>query len=346
MVRGGVAESSSTVRRPPLRRGGAHRRRDRGADPPRSHRPPGPGRVARRCSRVRNGLLLQVLARDAADHTHVFEFRPRRHADGRALARRAALTRVTAVVLAIDAGTTGVRTVAVDPTAPAVGFAYREFPQHFPRPGWVEHDPDDIWRAVHDTLAEVVAGLDGRHRRRRSASPTSARRSSCGTASTGRPRHRAIVWQDRRTAARCDDLRVAGVEPLVRARTGLVLDPYFSATKLEWLLARGRRRRRRRPRVRHRRLVGAVEPHRCARDRAVEREPHDAVRHRHRRLVRRAARAVRRAALVPARGPPEQWALRRSPIPTRAAGLRGAGVGHRRRPAGRAVRPGVLLRRA
>jgi glycerol kinase len=142
------------------------------------------------------------------------------------------------VVLAIDAGTTGVRTVAVDSDGAAVAFAYREFPQHFPRAGWVEHDADDIWAAVHDTLAEVVAGLGdatvagiGITDQRETVVVWDRK--------TGRPRHRAIVWQDRRTAPRCDELRAAGVEPLIRARTGLVLDPYFSATKLEWLLGEG-----------------------------------------------------------------------------------------------------------
>jgi glycerol kinase len=145
---------------------------------------------------------------------------------------------VADVVLAVDAGTTGVRTVAVGPDGRSRAFAYRELPQHFPRPGWVEHDPDDIWRAVQDTLAEVVemvaddtvVGI-GITDQRETVVVWDRR--------TGRPRHRAIVWQDRRTAARCDELRDAGVEPLVRERTGLVLDPYFSATKLEWLLRDG-----------------------------------------------------------------------------------------------------------
>ena len=142
------------------------------------------------------------------------------------------------VVLAIDAGTTGVRTVAIDADGASRGLAYREFPQHFPRPGWVEHDADEIWAAVHATLGEVLEGLDGETvvaigiTNQRETVVVWDRR-------TGRPLHRAIVWQDRRTAARCDDLRVAGVEPLVRSRTGLVLDPYFSATKLEWLLREG-----------------------------------------------------------------------------------------------------------
>jgi glycerol kinase len=145
---------------------------------------------------------------------------------------------MTEVVLAVDAGTTGVRTVAVGPDGASRAFAYRELTQHFPRPGWVEHDPEEIWRAVQDTLGEVVGALDGYTvagigiTDQRETVVVWDRR-------TGRPRHRAIVWQDRRTAARCDELRDAGVEPLVRARTGLVLDPYFSATKLEWLLRDG-----------------------------------------------------------------------------------------------------------
>jgi glycerol kinase len=142
------------------------------------------------------------------------------------------------VVLAIDAGTTGVRTVAIDAHGTSRAYAYRELPQHFPRPGWVEHDPDDIWRAVQDTLGEVVAVLDDD--RVLGIGVTDQRETVVvWDRRSGRPRHRAIVWQDRRTAARCDELRAAGVEPLVRERTGLVLDPYFSATKLEWLLRDG-----------------------------------------------------------------------------------------------------------
>ncbi len=142
------------------------------------------------------------------------------------------------VVLAIDAGTTGVRTVAVGADGANRGFAYREFPQHFPRPGWVEHDAGDIWGAVQDTLGEIVAALDGDTVA--GIGITNQRETVVvWDRTTGRPRHRAIVWQDRRTAGRCAELRAAGVEPMVRARTGLVIDPYFSATKLEWLLREG-----------------------------------------------------------------------------------------------------------
>ncbi|HVF76364.1 MAG TPA: glycerol kinase GlpK [Acidimicrobiales bacterium] len=139
------------------------------------------------------------------------------------------------VVVAIDAGTTGVRAFAVDEAGTPVGWAYREFPQHFPRPGWVEHDADDIWAAVEATLAELRARLDqpiaaiGITNQRETAVVWDRR--------TGRPLHRALVWQDRRTADRCAEL--AHALPLVREATGLVVDPYFSATKLEWLLTEG-----------------------------------------------------------------------------------------------------------
>jgi glycerol kinase len=142
------------------------------------------------------------------------------------------------VVLAIDAGTTGVRTVAVDDQGVPRAYAYVELTQHFPRPGWVEHDADDIWNAAEATLNQVVSALDGE---RVAAIGITNQRETVVVWDrvSGRPLHRAIVWQDRRTAARCDELRAAGLEPLVRARTGLVLDPYFSATKLEWLLRDG-----------------------------------------------------------------------------------------------------------
>jgi len=144
------------------------------------------------------------------------------------------------VVVAVDAGTTGIRAVAVDENGDIVGWAYRELAQHFPRPGWVEHDPEEIILAVDATLAEL-------HNRLKSAGTTIA---AVGVTNqretalawdrrTSRPRHAAIVWQDRRTAARCDQLADAGYLPLIREATGLVLDPYFTATKLEWMLGPG-----------------------------------------------------------------------------------------------------------
>jgi glycerol kinase len=178
------------------------------------------------------------------------------------------------VCLAIDAGTTGVRAFAVDDHGRPLAWSYREFPQHFPQPGWVEHDPEEIWAATVETLAETEAKLSAEGASVTTIGITNQRETAVvWDRRTGRPLHRAIVWQDRRTAGRCDELRAAGKEPLVRERTGLVLDPYFS------------RRGRSRSRVRHRRQLDPVAPHgraarRRARDRPVEREPHAPLRHR------------------------------------------------------------------
>jgi glycerol kinase len=142
-----------------------------------------------------------------------------------------------AVVIAIDAGTTGVRAIAFDHAGQVVGSAYQEFPQYFPQPGWVEHDAHEIWEAVQATLARLASTLDqpvaaiGITDQRETVVVWDRR--------TGRAVTRAIVWQDRRTARRCDQLRDDGQLDLVRRTTGLVLDPYFSASKLEWLFTEG-----------------------------------------------------------------------------------------------------------
>jgi len=144
------------------------------------------------------------------------------------------------VVVAVDAGTTGVRAVAVDQQGRLAGWSYRELPQHFPRPGWVEHDPDQIAAAVTATLAELHAALEAAGTTIAAVGVTNQRETALAwDRRSGRPRHRAVVWQDRRTAARCDELVEAGRLPLVREATGLVLDPYFTATKLEWMLGPG-----------------------------------------------------------------------------------------------------------
>jgi glycerol kinase len=142
-----------------------------------------------------------------------------------------------AQVIAIDAGTTGVRALALDEAGAVTAWRYQEFPQHYPRPGWVEHDAGDIAEAVRATLAGVVAELDGPIA---AIGVTNQRETVVAwDRRSGRPLHRAIVWQDRRTADRCAELAAAGHLPLVRERTGLVLDPYFSATKMAWLLSEG-----------------------------------------------------------------------------------------------------------
>ncbi|MFM8267337.1 MAG: glycerol kinase GlpK [Ilumatobacteraceae bacterium] len=142
------------------------------------------------------------------------------------------------VVLAIDAGTTGVRTRAVARRGSTVIAAYREFTQHFPRPGWVEHDADEIWAAVAATLREVTSALEGRSIA--AIGITNQRETVVAwDRRTGVPFGKAIVWQDRRTAEHCDALLASGVLDRVRSTTGLVLDPYFSASKVAWMLTEG-----------------------------------------------------------------------------------------------------------
>jgi glycerol kinase len=142
---------------------------------------------------------------------------------------------MTDLILAVDQGTTGTTCLLVDADLRVVARATREFPQHFPQPGWVEHDPEELWRSVLATIADVLPAAAGR--RVAAIGITNQRETSLvWERSTGAPIHRALVWQDRRTAGVCEALKSGGHEPLVRARTGLVLDPYFSATKLAWVL--------------------------------------------------------------------------------------------------------------
>ncbi|HMO12278.1 MAG TPA: glycerol kinase GlpK [Actinotalea sp.] len=138
-------------------------------------------------------------------------------------------------ILALDQGTTSSRAMVIHQDGTVLGHAQYEFPQHFPEPGWVEHDPRDLWnttvRAAREAVraaAERPVGI-GITNQRETAVLWDRR--------TLEPVAPAIVWQDRRTSARCAELAAAGREPDLRERTGLVLDPYFSATKLEWLLA-------------------------------------------------------------------------------------------------------------
>jgi glycerol kinase len=140
-------------------------------------------------------------------------------------------------VLAIDQGTTSTRAMVFDEHARALVTARREFTQHYPASGWVEHDPEDIWR---DTLATVREALEQSGLRAagiRAIGITNQRETAViWERATGQAIHRAIVWQDRRTADECAQLKAQGTEPLVRRKTGLLLDPYFSGTKVAWML--------------------------------------------------------------------------------------------------------------
>lgn len=141
------------------------------------------------------------------------------------------------MVLAIDQGTTGTTCLVFDTEGEPAGRAARELTQHFPRPGWVEHDLAEIWALTRAVAAEALDDAGVADGELAAIGITNQRETVCAwDPATGEPLHHALVWQDRRTAARCDALREAGHEALIRERTGLIIDPYFSATKLEWLL--------------------------------------------------------------------------------------------------------------
>jgi glycerol kinase len=138
-------------------------------------------------------------------------------------------------ILAIDQGTTGTTAVLMDSELNRVSEASVDFEQHFPKPGWVEHDLNDIWTSVVQTVREVVKHIDPRQIA--AIGITNQRETLCfWDKQTTQPIARAIVWQDRRTAAFCEKLRSDGHEPLFQERTGLLLDPYFSGTKAAWAL--------------------------------------------------------------------------------------------------------------
>jgi glycerol kinase len=140
-------------------------------------------------------------------------------------------------VLAIDQGTTGSTAVLLDRKVAVRASVNQEFPQHFPRPGRVEHDLEEIWASVGATVRKALRAAGARGRDVAAIGITNQRETTAlWRRSSGRPVSHAIVWQDRRTSGACAALKAAGKEPWVRQRTGLVLDPYFSATKLRWLL--------------------------------------------------------------------------------------------------------------
>jgi len=140
-------------------------------------------------------------------------------------------------ILALDQGTTSSRSILFDATGTPVATAQREFAQHFPSPGWVEHDPEEIWATQSATIAEVLARAGAGAREVAAIGITNQRETTVlWERATGRAVAPAIVWQDRRTADRCAALAAAGHEAEVAAVTGLTLDPYFSGTKLAWLL--------------------------------------------------------------------------------------------------------------
>jgi glycerol kinase len=141
------------------------------------------------------------------------------------------------LILALDQGTTSSRAIVFDDTGAVRGLAQREFRQIFPQPGWVEHDPEEIWSSQLTVAQEALANARVAAHDVAAIGITNQRETTVlWERASGAPLANAIVWQDRRTAEACDRLKSAGAEQGVRAKTGLVLDPYFSATKLAWLL--------------------------------------------------------------------------------------------------------------
>ncbi|OED46850.1 glycerol kinase [Rhodobacteraceae bacterium (ex Bugula neritina AB1)] len=140
-------------------------------------------------------------------------------------------------ILAIDQGTTSTRAILFDAGMQVAGTAQQEFTQHYPQAGWVEHDPEEIWETTVAVCREVMADLGIAASDIAGIGITNQRETTVvWDKSTGKAVHNAIVWQDRRTAAICEDLRKAGHEEMVTDRTGLLLDPYFSGTKVKWIL--------------------------------------------------------------------------------------------------------------
>ena len=140
-------------------------------------------------------------------------------------------------VLALDQGTTGSTALVFSHSGAILGRAYSEFTQHFPQPGWVEHDADEIWRVSLKVMAEAIADAGLGRRDLAAIGMTNQRETTVvWDRKTGRPIHRAIVWQSRQTASICESMRRQGHEDIFRDKTGLVVDAYFSATKIRWIL--------------------------------------------------------------------------------------------------------------
>ena len=140
-------------------------------------------------------------------------------------------------ILAIDQGTTGTAAFVFDKRMRVLGHGDKEFPQHFPKPGWVEHDPEEIWSCTRAVVRKALKAAETKPGDLAAVGITNQRETVVAwDAKTGKQLTRAIVWQDRRTAPRCEKLRNEGREAWLKDRTGLVTDPYFSATKMEWML--------------------------------------------------------------------------------------------------------------
>ncbi|MFT5757430.1 MAG: glycerol kinase [Alteromonadaceae bacterium] len=144
---------------------------------------------------------------------------------------------MTDYILSIDQGTTSSRAILFNRKGVSVHSAQEEFPQHFPNDGWIEHEPADIWQTVERTFQEVITKIDTSNDVIRAIGITNQRETTLvWDRKTGQPLYRAIVWQDRRTSEYCQELKDDNLESLISEKTGLLIDPYFSATKIRWIL--------------------------------------------------------------------------------------------------------------
>ncbi len=141
------------------------------------------------------------------------------------------------VILSIDQGTTGTTVILLDRSLSILAKVNQEYPQHYPQPGWVEHDPEEIWESTLKTISEALSKASIDESRIAGIGITNQRETTVvWDRATGNPIHRAIVWQDRRTASVCEKLKKKKLEPKIKRKTGLVLDAYFSGTKIAWIL--------------------------------------------------------------------------------------------------------------
>lgn len=140
-------------------------------------------------------------------------------------------------ILALDQGTTSSRAIVFDHSGKICSVAQKEFTQHFPKPGWVEHDPNEIWSSEASVIAEAIAAIDINGLDIAAIGITNQRETTIvWDIDTEEPIYNAIVWQDRRTAEFCDKLKAQGLVDKVREKTGLIIDAYFSGTKIKWIL--------------------------------------------------------------------------------------------------------------
>lgn len=191
-------------------------------------------------------------------------------------------------IMALDAGTTSNRCILFNESGEMCSVSQREFPQYFPKPGWVEHDANEIWATQLGVAVEAMQKIGATAADIAAIGITNQRETAIvWDKVTGEPIHHAIVWQCRRTSEYCDSLKAKGLTDSFRAKTGLVIDAYFSGTKVHWLLENvpGARERAERgePAVRHSRNVAHLEAdgRQGPCHRLLQRLPHDALQHQH-----------------------------------------------------------------